>query len=74
MHIYVGWICQTPNCGEDIPYKYLGEGPIPDKTTVTVPSLIIVKCRKCGQVHNYADKRPMNLRYPTRLSSDHISN
>jgi hypothetical protein len=74
MHIYVGWICQTPGCGDEIPYQYLGEEPLRDKIEIKIPALVIVKCRTCGQVHNYAGKRPLNLRYATRLPPDHETN
>jgi hypothetical protein len=70
MHIYVGWICQTPSCGEEIPFQYLGEEPLRDEIESKIPALVIKKCPKCGQVHDYSGKRTRNLSYATRLPLD----
>ena len=74
MHLYVGWTCKTPGCGDEIPFKYLGEEPLRDKTTVTFPAVTIVKCRKCGRIHEYSHERPRNFLHATRLPENPKSN
>ena len=68
MHIYVGWVCQTPSCGEEILFKYLGEQPIPDKKTFAPPSALRMTCRKCGQTHDYSDRKPQMFLSAARLA------
>lgn len=67
MHIYAGWVCQTPGCGEEILFKYLGEQPIPDKKIFTPPSSLPMTCRKCGQRHEYSDRKPQIFLSAARL-------
>jgi hypothetical protein len=68
MHAYIGWLCQTPGCGEEILFEYLGETPILDNTPVTIPTLLFVTCRKCRKTHQYSGLRPQTFLRATRQS------
>jgi hypothetical protein len=74
MHVYVGWTCKTPGCGEEIEFKYLGAAPLADKIEITMPSVLMVQCRKCRKVHDYSHSRPENFLRPNPPTADPKSN
>lgn len=64
-YLYVGWKCKNPDCDDEIHFRYIGIHPVSHKKLqgmqLTVPNVIVVKCRSCGQTHDYSQERPQNF-------------